>query len=422
MPLSRNSGVGLVVAVVSALILGWSLAGKPDPLSHHRVVWAQFRDSAGIAKFDRDVRVAGVNVGTVGRIERHGDVARVQLRLRDDVARAVRADATAELRPHTLFDGSAYVELHPGSASAPPLGPTGIPLSRTHGYVTLDKALRTFDPDVRAAVPALARDLRAALRGGAVPALRSTFSRAPKLLGRAAVAFRALQGTHRTELAASVAGLARTVDGVAASRADIGPLLRSADTTVAAVDHAAGPLDTTLATLPAALRQSRVGAAALDRTLVALRPLVADLGPAFTAARRTLVHVQPLLRELPPVLLRARPLLRELRGVLAAGRRAAPAATALLRALRPTLNLVEHQLLPFLREKTRAGSTVGRGLAAVASSAAGTLSPVKTVAEGGKEGAGHVFYLNADTGTQVGCGQLDANVAAVMQELALCTP
>jgi len=81
------------------------------------LVWATFDSVQGLGTIDRDVRVAGVNVGKIGAVKREGDDAKVELVLNDDIE--VHSDARAALRPHTLFEGTAFVDLSPGSPSAP---------------------------------------------------------------------------------------------------------------------------------------------------------------------------------------------------------------------------------------------------------------------------------------------------------------
>ena len=90
---------------------------KPNPFADRQTIWAEFDNVNGLGSIDRDIRVAGVNEGEIGEVARIGDDALVELEVDDDVV--VHADAQVALRPHTLFEGSAFVDLHPGSPSAP---------------------------------------------------------------------------------------------------------------------------------------------------------------------------------------------------------------------------------------------------------------------------------------------------------------
>lgn len=426
MPLTRNSAIGLALALLGAAALVWSLLGKPDPFPGGDAIWADFPDTPTILRFDRDVRMGGVNVGTVGRIERRGDRAHVELRLNDDVLRAVRADATAELRPHTLFDGNAFVELHPGSLTAPAIaeGAT-IPRQRTRTYVSLDKALRVFDLRTRRALPQLAASVREVLDAPTRGALRRTVRRAPALLAPLRAWTRAAQGPSRRELTGAIRGFARTADAVADAEHDLGPALRTTATTSRALrgGDALGPA---VAALPSALRAAHTGGEALRATLADLRPLAQDLVPAAGGLAPTLRQLRPVLDRASRVLPRALPLADALAGALRSTRRAAGPAGRLLRALQPTLEVARDDLIPFLNAKAPSGATIAESLAATSASAAGTLAPVKTLAEGraNRAGPGHGFYMSANfvTSTQLGCAQVPAAVVDILRKLELCAP
>jgi ABC-type transporter Mla subunit MlaD len=423
--LGRNTLIGIAIATLSAAVLTWSLLGKPDPFAGQHVVWAQFRDVSTLVHFDRNVRVGGADVGTVGEVKRRGDIALVELDLDGSVISAIRSDATAELRPHTLFDGNSYVELDPGSPSAPPLGHHIIPLSRTRNYVSLEQALRVFDEPTRLALQRTVANLRSALGSPQVDAVRHTLSNLPQLVRNTAVWARAALGPSGTELAASIRGLSKTVAAVASASNDIGPTLTSTLTTANAVNAADPALDNALAHLPQALTASQSGSEALRQALIALQPLAVDLQPAMRQLAPTLVELRPVLRQLDPVLRRSPQFFATLRQTLAAGVTASAPTSALLRRLQPTIITIQRRLIPFLLSKTPAGSTVIDSLAALSAGAAGTLSPVKTLQQGstGNEGPGHMFYLSPLAGFQASCASIPVSVLVqLLQRLQLCTP
>jgi virulence factor Mce-like protein len=424
--MTRNSRIGIVLGVISLALLAWSLAGKPRPGNDH-VVWAEFRDASTIIHFDRDVRLGGVNVGTVGAIERRGDLARVQLKLRPSVADAVRADATAELRPHTLFDGNSFIELHAGSRSAPPLGGATIPVSRTTNYVSLDKALRVLDPNTRRALQGLLHDANRSLGAPQVQALRRGFSDAPPLLRATRQWARAAQGPTRRELTGAIAGFGKTAAAIARAKGDLGPMLRGTAATTTALQGPGDALERTLSALPGAVAAVQDGSVAVRESLHRAMPLAADLTPAMKQMAPTLVALRPVLAHAAPVLQRTRPFTADLRATLDSARRAAPAATALLRQLRPVLTIAADRLVPYLRSTTPTGAMTAHALLATAASAAATLSPVKTLSEGtgaGNSGPGHGYYVSTSSGNDhVGCAGIpDPTVAGQLKTLGLCTP
>ncbi len=65
--------------------------------------------------------------------------------------RPIHADAYAEIRPRTFLEGNFFIELDPGSPSAPELGSGAtIPVSRTSTAVQLDEVLTALQSPVRA--------------------------------------------------------------------------------------------------------------------------------------------------------------------------------------------------------------------------------------------------------------------------------
>ena len=427
MPLTRNSRIGLGFALVSLVLLGWSLAGKPDPFARHHAVWAEFRDASTVIHFDRDVRLGGVNVGTIGKIEREGDLARVELELDPKVANAVRADATAELRPHTLFDGNSFIELHAGSRTAPPLGDKTIPVSRTTNYVSLDKAVRVLDQNTRRSLQGLLHDASRSLGDTQVQSLRRGFTAGPPLLRATRQWARAAQGPTRRELTGAIQGFGRTAQAIARAKEDLAPMLRDTAATTSALQGPGDALERTLSALPGALASVNSGSAAVRETLRRTMPLAADMTPAMTEMAPTLKELRPVLAQAGPVLRRARPFTADVRASLASARHAAPPATALLQRLRPVLVLAAAKLVPFLNSKTPTGANTAQALLATAASAAATLSPTKTLQEGtgtGNSGPGHGYYLSTSSGNDhIGCAGIpDASIQALLKSQGLCTP
>jgi ABC-type transporter Mla subunit MlaD len=351
----------------------------------------------------------------------------VQLKLDPEVAGAIRADATAELRPHTLFDGNSFIELHAGSRSAPPLGHATIPVDRTRNYVSLDKALRVLDLNTRRSLRGLLHDVNRSLGDGQVQALRQGFSAAPPLLRATRSWARAAQGPTRHELTGAIEGFGRTAAAIARAKDDLAPTLRGTAETTTALQGPGDALERTLSALPPAVSAVNSGSVALRASLTRAMPLARDLTPAMTELQPLLVALRPVLAHAGPVLQRARPLAGDLRATLGSARRAAPSATALLRQLQPALDVSAKRLVPFLLSKTPTGAMTAQALLATASSAAGTLSPVKTLAEGSgatNSGPGHAYYISTSSGNDhVGCASIpDPTIEGQLKTLGLCTP
>ncbi|MCK8680641.1 MCE family protein [Streptomyces lichenis] len=101
-----------------------------------------------------DVKLRGVVVGRVERIDTRGSGARLTLALQPGVLRRVPSDVTAQLLPTTLF-GQRYVALvPPARPSGRPLRPGAvIPPDRSRNAVELQQALNNLLPLLTAVRP-----------------------------------------------------------------------------------------------------------------------------------------------------------------------------------------------------------------------------------------------------------------------------
>jgi hypothetical protein len=205
-------------------------------------------------------------------------------------------------------------------------------------------------------------------------------------------------------------------------------VLRDASATIAAVrTESDSALDQTVAALPATLDAAQTGGAALTRTITRLRPLTVALTPGVRGLAPTLTELQPLLRATRPVLGEAVPFVSAVRTTLSAAQRATPPTTALIKELTPLLENVNGTLVPFLKSPSKVGVPIYRALLAFASSADGTMSPVQTPQQSGRNGSGHFWHVFARfvlgvSGTPPCSGYGNAQLSAILLKLELCTP
>ena len=306
----RVLGIATILAAIAAVVVG---VIQPNPFASNPVYWAVFDSAQGLGSIDRDVRIAGVKVGTIGDVERVGDDVRLELVLFED--HVIHDDARVDMRPHTLFEGSNFVDLSPGSPSAPVLAQGDeIPIEQTTNYVTLDEALRVLRPEIRESLQDLAAVGSRTLKGQAVTGIQKLLRTAPELtkaLGRVA---RAAQGPRRTELTGSIQGLSRTVDAVAEREEDLIPLTRRASRTMGALTTGgAAPLDEALAVLPETLREVEETAPVASALVSRLDRLATKTSPALPSLALAAREAVPFLERAIPVLGRATPLVTDTR-------------------------------------------------------------------------------------------------------------
>jgi virulence factor Mce-like protein len=424
----RLIGIATIALLALAVVIA---ATKPNPFDDRRTIWAEFESVNGLGSIDRDIRVAGVNQGEIGAVERRGDDALVELRVDPDVV--VHADAEVELRPHTLFEGSAFVDLHPGSPSAPELGDDAtIERSNTRVYVSFDEALRVLREPVRERLRGLVGVGADALGGDAPQSLRRTLRSAPELTRDLGPTARALQGPGGEELSRAIAGAATTVDTLARRESSLAPLAERASRTLAALEvDGAAPLDRALAALPASLETLRDRGAAITALIDRTADLAVELRPALRELAPALDEAQPILAKATPAIRRAVPLVAAIATVMRRATDAAPALEQLLRTLTPANEILGKRVLPAFDRESRLGLPTYMQLMAAFAGGNAALRPYQTEAQG-PLGAGHMIRLgayfdpagNTKLAGVVPCdeiAQLQPTAAAALKVAGFCT-
>ena len=109
---------------------------------------ATFRNATTL-KPNSPVRIAGVNVGSVISVKPEGNMAEATFTVTDE-GLPIHKDATVTLRPRLFLEGNFFLDVHPGSPSAPDLssGAT-IPVTQTTTAVQIDQILTSLQSDTR---------------------------------------------------------------------------------------------------------------------------------------------------------------------------------------------------------------------------------------------------------------------------------
>jgi phospholipid/cholesterol/gamma-HCH transport system substrate-binding protein len=143
----------LVKVVVTLALFGaiWLVirgrVGRPTIAGEFRT-WAVFRDASGLPVRSR-VLIAGVQVGEISHLTVEGSLARVDMRLTDDV---VLWDDAFAMKSGSLAFGDSHVEIFPGGPEDPRTGDgghhrlrSGDPIPRVVEGDSTDRFLRAVD-------------------------------------------------------------------------------------------------------------------------------------------------------------------------------------------------------------------------------------------------------------------------------------
>ena len=146
------------------LLYLWSAFGGPVPLKPHGYRFhAEFAEATQLAQ-EADVRISGVNVGRVKKLELGEGRTDATIEL-DDKYAPIPEDARAILRQKTLL-GETYVELTPGTQGAPKIPENGrLETTRVADTVELDEIFRAFDKKTRESFQVWQQDLGEGIEG-----------------------------------------------------------------------------------------------------------------------------------------------------------------------------------------------------------------------------------------------------------------
>ena len=278
-----RAGLILIIAIAIGSYFAYT---KALPFQHHFTLHAAFRSTNNI-KQNSLVRIAGVNVGKVTGIEHipgGGGGAIVDMRI-DDNGLPIHTDATATIRPRIFLEGNFFIDMHPGSPSAPIIHDGGmLPVQQTADPVQLDQILAILPSATRTDLQHLLRELSIGFsgRGGA------GFNRSIPFWGPAyrdsAIVNTASLGTAQHDLSTYIASSGAVAAAIDASPPALRTLITEFNATATPLAQQNVALAAAVAELPNTLRTGIPSLRALDAAFPSLRKLSDELRPAVRSS------------------------------------------------------------------------------------------------------------------------------------------
>lgn len=344
-------------AAVAAMLAAALVLGLTKDDDHEATLVGYFKDASPLDPGSQ-IRLSGVNVGSVRDIELKDGLARVTFDV-DDAILPLHEDATMTIRPVNLL-GESYVDLDAGTPKSPTLDEPVVADNRTTTRVTLEDVLNTFDEPTSAALATVLTTLgegthdSGAEASAAIHALEPAMRDADQLAGILAdqndVLSRllvqldpvtaGLADRHGQSLDLTVQAAERLLSVVADNRA--------------ALESSIDGLPETLTSARRALSRLEGAADATTPVLTSLRPVTGRLSEIVDEIDQFASAADPAFRSLAPVLARANELLREAAPVIKGLRQAGPDLKGTASGLRPIGNVAldEHldDLMAFVRK------------------------------------------------------------------------
>jgi virulence factor Mce-like protein len=318
------------MAVTVAFVAVYLAFGGPNPYDDKYELKAIVQSGSELHS-RTPVRVAGVDVGKVKKVERGpGSLATVTMEL-EQRALPMHRDATVKIRPRIFLEGNFFVDLSPGTPAAPELESGGtIPLSQTAIPVQLDQVLTALRRSNRQDLLDTVQGLGDALGSGGAEALNRSLPDWGPTFARGAQAMEALRGQRHDDLSGVIRELGTVTAALSDRRADLADSVTGLARTSTAFASRREQLAESIVQLDAVVREAS--------------PTFGSLNGLFPTARAFVAEARPGIREAPATLRLANPLLVQLQGLLGPSE-----LPALIRAGGPAIRSLA-RLQPELRD------------------------------------------------------------------------
>src|SRR3954447_13130017 len=325
----RKDRSGASAFKVGAIVLAVALAAtyfgftKHVPFTHGFRVKAVF-PSANSIRANSPVRIAGVNVGKVKKIERQDgtDAAVVTMEI-DKKGLPIHKDATVKIRPRIFLEGNFFVDMQPGTPGAPTLGDGDtLPIAQASTPVHLDQVLTALQSDTRAQLQELLINYGRALNAEPTPAQNA--AQDPSVRGLTAAealnksykfggpAFKnvsivnlAFLGTQPHDLSKLVAGLAKTTEGLDRNEQSLKDLITNFNTTMAAFASHSTDVSRSIRLLPSTLANADRALTSLNNSFPNTRLFAREILPGVNQTAATIDAAFPWIAQARPLVSQA---------------------------------------------------------------------------------------------------------------------
>jgi len=306
--------VGLLAIVLISIAVYFGFT-KDIPFTHGYYLHAVFESSNNLRP-GSPVRIAGVNVGKVKSVDRYKDTNLTDVTMEiNGAGLPIHRDATLKIRPRIFLEGNFFVDLRPGSPSAPEVPDGGtIGSAQTATPVQLDQLLTALQSDQRAdlqtvlqqygkaldSTPTAEQDLTldSDVRGKTgAQGLNGSYTYGPDALRGAALVNSALLGTQPHDLSRMIAGIARLTTALRTRETALQDLIGNFNTTAGAFAAQSTALTQAVGLLGPTLTAADAAFKSLDASFPGTRGFARDFLPAVRETPVTVAAAYPWIAQ-----------------------------------------------------------------------------------------------------------------------------
>ena len=288
-----------VIGLVLMVLVTYFAFTKANPFSNPYELHAIFESANNLAQRS-PVRIAGVHVGKVTGVEPMGDgsgLAKVTMELEDD-GLPIHKDAELTIRSRLFLEGNYFVDLRPGTPSAPELdaGSTIGP-AQTAFPVQFGQVLTALQSDTREDLQTLLKELAAGFRGSGAAGFNRAIKYWEEAYRTTALVNEATLGTEEHDLSRVLEGQAKVYGALSRDERALEELVTDLNTTIAAFASQEDNLRATIPALRDVLRVGRPALASLNSALPSIRAFARDALPGARSSSPTLDAQLPFIKQ-----------------------------------------------------------------------------------------------------------------------------
>jgi virulence factor Mce-like protein len=308
--------VGAIAVVVLSILVYLGFSKDIPFVNDPYELKAVFADAQNMSKRS-PVRIAGVEVGQVTKIEEFSDDSEltvVTMKIKDE-ALPLHEDAELKIRPRIFLEGNFFVELDPGSPSAPELADgSTVPAAQTSGTVQLDEVLTSLQSDTRGDLQRLIQGYGNSLNGEPLPgedadqermtrgqtaaeSLHDSIPTAADALRGIAIVNEAALGTELHDLSGLVSSTAQISGALAEKEEQLKDFITNFNRTMAAFAAEEDNLRRTIAELPEVLERAGPALDELNESFPPVRAFAREILPGVRATPDAIDASFPWIRQ-----------------------------------------------------------------------------------------------------------------------------
>jgi phospholipid/cholesterol/gamma-HCH transport system substrate-binding protein len=303
-----------LLALVAIAVFAYFGFTKTNPFANPYEFQAVFNNVNNL-KPNSPVRIAGVDVGKVKKIEAvteqsgslrtgpspalaHGGAARVTMEV-EDKGLPIHKDAELKIRPRIFLEGNFFVDLEPGSPSAPELdsGAT-IPVTQTAAPVQIGDVLTALQRDTREDLQVFLREYSKGLSGGGAEGFNQAIEYWEPAYRNSSLANDATLGEDADrDLQRVLRGQQQTFAALVDDERALKDLITNFNVTAGALAREDAALAASIPALRDTLRTAQPALASLNAALPSLRAFSRDALPGVRSSDETLDAALPFITQ-----------------------------------------------------------------------------------------------------------------------------